>query len=729
MTDFISGDELLAGLPARRANMLVFAIRNRTAQLMARSRQATALILTRESAEAREHAFLAALSEARDASAGPTVQDLERYAPGWRELVPADPSIRAAALRLLGERFLLPAARVPALREALGADDPAVRAAYRRLYDIDLKAVYAVRVPLRERMRWQRARIASWLEDLPPFWTAFALTLTGTVGTTTLAVPIATAAVGPAAGVATLVALALVTTLTLVGMSEAVTRNGPMHYGGSYLGRLVADFLGSSAASIFTLMALAAIVFALLVRFLGFAATLGAGTAVPAAAWAALLFVVNLYYLRRGTFESTLAATLAIGAVNVAVILGLSLLTLPHVRAERLSYAHLPRTADGTPDAAALGLLFGVALGVYARHISVGGAAKVVLPRDPSGRSLVRGGIAGLGAAAVLSCLWVAAVNGTVAPEALVGHRGTGLAPLADVSGPAVHLLGGLFAVLAMGLGSIAMSLALFYHVHEWLPPEATERVRFVSGVLPVVALFALAEWLLVTDRASFTGAIGFVNSVTGPALSGVFPILLLAASRRKGDYVPGRVWGLLNHPVVSGALYALFTAMMFAYAIVLWDDPVPRLVAGAAGLVLLGMTARSIAAGAFRPQLVVELRTDDRGERAIVNVTDGGRRVDAEVEVVCATERRRFRTGSVSALELQAVRSLSLPLRPSRAASLKVWLHRVAADGRSRPLAGELRVDVGSETEQRRASGTLVVPIPAGRRPHAITISGFELD
>jgi hypothetical protein len=451
-----------------------------------------------------------------------------------------------------------------------------------------------------------------------PFWTAFALTFTGTVGTTTLALPIAMAAVGPAAGMATLVGLAFVTILTIVGMSEAVTRNGPMHYGGSYLGRLVSDLLGSTAASVFTLIALAAIVFALLVRFLGFAATLDAGTALPAAAWAGLLFLVNLYYLRRGTFESTLAATLVIGAVNAGLIVALSLLALPHVRADQLSYAHLPRTADGSPDAAALGLVLGVALGVFARHISVGSAAKVVLPRDPGGRSLLQGGIAGLGAAAILSCLWVIAVNGALAPDALVGHRGTGLAPLADVTGPAVHVLGGLFAVLAMGLGSVAMSLALFYHVHEWLPGEATERMRFASGILPVVALFGLVEWLLLTDRASFTGAIGFVNSVTGPALSGIFPILLLAASRRTGDYVPGTIWGFLNHPFVAAALYSLFTATMFAYALVLWDDVAPRIVAGASGLVLLGMTARSVLGGAFRAQLVVELRTDQRAEHAV---------------------------------------------------------------------------------------------------------------
>lgn len=706
--------------------MLFFAIQNRTAELVARSRHATALVLTEESAEAREHAFLAALTEGGEAPQ-PSLQDLERYAPEWRDLVPSDPATRAALFRLFGDRFLLWAPAVPRLRDALGADDAAVEAAYARLYDVELSSVYVARLPLRERVRWWRTRVSAWVEDLPPSWTAFALTLTGTVGTTTLALPIAVAAVGPAAGVAALVGLAVITMLTIVAMSEAVTRNGAMHYGGAYLGRLVADLLGSSAASVFTAMALAAIFFALLVRFLGFAATLDAATAIPAAAWAALLFLVNLYYLRRGTFESTLAATLVVGAVNVALIVALSLLVLPHVRAGELSNAQLPRTADGSVDAAAMGLLLGVALGVYARHISVGGAAKVVLPRDPSGRSLLRGGVAGLGAAAALSCLWIVAVNGAIAPDSLVGQRGTGLAPLADVTGPVVNVLGGLFAVLAMGLGSIAMSLALFYHVREWLPDLATERVRFASGILPVVALFALVEWLLIADRASFAGAIGFVNSVTGPALSGIFPILLLVASRRKGDYAPGTIWGFLNAPLVAGGLYVLFTATMLAYAVVLWDDPLARVVVAASTLVLLGMTARAVLAGAFRPQLVVELRADDRVEHAVVNVTDRGRPVDADVRVESKSGLDLVRVGQGIVSDLQAVRSLSLSLPPSGARSLKVWLHRVTVDGRSQPLAAEIDVAAGRAYAVDPRSGTVAVPLAPELPGLDVTISKLE--
>jgi hypothetical protein len=662
----ISRDELLRGLPARRAGMLLFAIESRTAQLVARSRQATALVLTEQTAEARERAFLAALAHGRELSGRVTIQDLERYARRWADLVPPDPLVRAASLHLLGGRVRLPAARVPALREALGADDRAVRDAYERLHGRELATIYAVRFPLGERVRWTRAGASHRLETLPPFWTAFALTLTGTVGTTTLALPIAIATVGPAAGIGLLLGLAAVTILTIAAMSEAVTRSGAMRYGSSYLGRLVADLLGGTAASLFTFAALFAVVFALLVRFIGFASTLASAVAVPAAAWAALLFLVNLRFLRRGTFDSTLASTLVVGAVNVALIALLALIALPHVSA--------------------------------------------------SGRSLLRGSVAGLAAAAVLSCLWVAAVNGALPAATLAGERGTAVAPLSEVGGPVVDVAGGLFAILAMGLGSIAMSLSLSYHVREWLPAEAGRRARFATGLAPMVGLFVLVEWLLITDRASFTAAIAFVNAITGPVLSGIFPVLLLAASRRKGEYVPETVWRVLNRPALAGALYAFFVAAMLLHGLVLWDDPVQRAVAIGAGAVSLGATVLLAVRGAYRAQAVVELRAagdDDR--RVVFNVTAAGRPVEADVQV----DGLPHTTASSGVLPaLLRLRSVTFRLPPSDAHAVKLWLHRLTPDGRSEGLAGRVALDGG---HSRPIDTRLLIPL---RRGDAIEIT-----
>src|SRR5215213_5881044 len=105
---FISRDELLGGLPARRASTLLFAIESRTAHLVARSRRALATYLTEKTVEDQERAFFEALAQGRESLVRPTIQDLERYAPEWADLVPLDPGLRAALARMIGEKYSLP---------------------------------------------------------------------------------------------------------------------------------------------------------------------------------------------------------------------------------------------------------------------------------------------------------------------------------------------------------------------------------------------------------------------------------------------------------------------------------------------------------------------------------------------------------------------------------------------------------------------------------------------
>ena len=80
----ISRENLLDGMPARRASTILFAIENLTHQLVTRSRRALARYQPAASAQDRERQFIDAVSGGRDeSSARPAVQDLERYATEW----------------------------------------------------------------------------------------------------------------------------------------------------------------------------------------------------------------------------------------------------------------------------------------------------------------------------------------------------------------------------------------------------------------------------------------------------------------------------------------------------------------------------------------------------------------------------------------------------------------------------------------------------------------------
>jgi len=433
MPEFVSRDELLDGLPARQASMVLFAIKSRTAYLMAQSRQAAARFGPSRSAELRERDFLEALAQGRDLPLEPTIQDLERYAPAWAALVPANPGVQATISHMLAKEYSFTYRHVPRLRQALSLDNEAVKAAYQRYHNRPLQKIYALKITRRERLRWLWAGLTRWLEELPPFWTAFALTLTETVGASILALPIALAGVGPIAGVVLLLVFGLINILTIAGVAEAVTRNGNMRYGYAYFGRLVGDYLGRVGTFTLILVLLLAIFLVLIAFYVGVATTLADATGIPNGVWAALLFLAGFYFLRRESLDATVASALLIGAVNIGLIIILSMLALPHIRLENLLYAPATSISDPSFGPNLLELIFGVVLAAYWGHTSVGNMAKIVLRRDPGGHALLWGNVAAIAAAMGLYIIWVIAVNGAIVPAALASTSGTALIPLAAV--------------------------------------------------------------------------------------------------------------------------------------------------------------------------------------------------------------------------------------------------------------------------------------------------------
>lgn len=395
--DLFSRDEVLAGLPARRARTLLFLIESRTGRLVAKSRQAMERFLTDQAAQERDLAFLEAFALGEDPPLRPSIQDLEHHAAHWADLVPLNPRLRAAVAHFLGEKYDFAYASVPAIRQALSLDDEAVQRAYQRLYREPLETIYTPRPPFADRLRWRWKALAGWLESLPPFWTAFALTLTETVGASILALPIALASVGPLAGVVLLIVLGLVNVLTIAYMAEALTRSARMRYGGAFVGRMVEDYLGRAGSLILSLALLAICLLALLAFYSGLSTTLADATPVPAEIWVAALFLIGLYFVRRESLDATIASALVVGAINIGLIFILSLLALTHLRVENMLFVN----AD-LFDPSILQLVFGVVLAAYFGHLSVSNCAKVVMRRDPTGRSLIWGVVAAQATAMVL---------------------------------------------------------------------------------------------------------------------------------------------------------------------------------------------------------------------------------------------------------------------------------------------------------------------------------------
>src|SRR5919199_5399313 len=139
--DLLTRDEALGGLPARRAQTLLYLIESHTARLMARSREATQWFLSEEASREHDLAFVEAFALGHEPPLRPTIQDVERYAPRWAHLVPENPRLRAAVAHLLGQKYAFTGEAVPGLRAALSLDTEAVQQAYQRLYGRPLATI------------------------------------------------------------------------------------------------------------------------------------------------------------------------------------------------------------------------------------------------------------------------------------------------------------------------------------------------------------------------------------------------------------------------------------------------------------------------------------------------------------------------------------------------------------------------------------------------------------
>ena len=142
----------------------------------------------------------------------------------------------------------------------------------------------------------------------------------------------------------------------------------------------------------------------------------------------------------------------------------------------------------------------------------------------------------------------------------------------------------------------------------------------------PVAATFLLVEWLLATGRASFAAPLSFLGTLTIPLVGGIFPVLMLVASRRKGEYVPANVVRLLGHPVAVAVVIAVYLGGILAHGLVIWEGPLERAAALLVSAVMVGLMLVLVRRGVFEPRASIEVRADQaRGDRVDVDVTADG--------------------------------------------------------------------------------------------------------
>ncbi len=705
----ISREELLGGFGGgdkRRAAIAFSLIQARAARLAVERGSVKAPFMTESAFKERNLAFLDAISETAKATARVSIQDLERGAPLWQVLVPANPAIRAEIAQLLGKDYRFARSRIPQIAAALGLDDPAVSTAFQDQQGRPLDTIYQTRTAPLEVLRWTWTRFSAALESLPPFWTAFALTLTEVVGAGTLALPIAFASVGPLAGGALLLLVGLINVLTVGYLAEASARNGSILYGSAFIGQLVRDFLSPFAVLIVRLGLFCFCSIVLVAFYTGFATTFAEVTGLPDPIWVFVICGLGVFLILRNSLIGTVASALLIGFINITILVILSLMAFGHASWERLTYVKVPFLFGEPFDASILQLVFGIAMVSYFGHVSVSNCAQAVLRRQADGRSLKTGTMAAMVVAIAIYTLWAVSIGGAVKPERLASEKGTVLVPLAEQVGLGVPLLGTAFVLLAMGMGSVHFSLGIYNMAREVMSGGRSARPRLralrlvgsrkmatVMALVPIFLIFAYVQWSFLTEQESFIKPLELLGVLVTPLLAGLMPVLILIASRRRGRAI-GRAklpW-LLANPIVM-VFIALFSfAGIVSHALFIWEDPIKQAVAIFAAVVMLIFVVDVIRKNAFVPQWLIELRHfPEESDRAEVAVACNGKAVPVELTCRLAdgTERKTSSDNPLTAFS--TYRSLSFTLPERQASNLEVAAHKVSADFEAEAIAGEL--------------------------------------
>lgn len=718
--NLFTAEEILGGLPMRRASSLLLVIEGRTGLLASRARHLMSPDYSGRSSEQAENVYLSALSSGANLPQEPSIQNIERFAPDWASLVPDDVSIRAALAKLIGDKYRVPRAWTPNIQRVLGTGDPELERRFQEHFNLPLSSIFVDKLTVREKLQWVRARVATWFENLPPFWTSYTLTLTETVGAGVLALPIAFAALGVIGALLLLLICGVVNMLTIAAMSEALARNGNVRFGNAYFGRLVHDYLGSAGSALLKPCLYVLSIVALFAYVLGFSATLADSVGISPMIWAAILLLVVLYFVRQESISATVTSAILVGACSIAIILLLSILSFPHLDQSFLRHNNLPFTSGNAFDASMLQLIFGVVLASLFGHTAIGNCANVVLTRDPSGRSLIRGSTAAIATAVALYMLWVFTVNGSVSPSRLDGERGTSLVPLAEVVGPSVSVLGTIFVIFSMGMGSIHQGWGLVNITREQLTQLAgrgahrgrlsSRRFRGTLALLPVILLFLVAELLFAVDRESFSEPLGIFGLLVIPIIGGVFSMLMLAAARKKGECLVQSGWGFLGRPVVVTGISLLFSVAILVHGLVIWSEPVYRILA-----VAMAVVSALFIVVAWRseivPRSIAEVRfEEDGGPDPIVNLVAAGRPLAGRVNQLQPT-----RIGGGLGIERDGEggdTALEIVMEPAAVREMKVWVHKLFGEGISRPVSAELCLNQNEAIDLGAVDGQVIVPV-----------------
>lgn len=132
-----------------------------------------------------------------------------------------------------------------------------------------------------------------------------------------------------------------------------------------------------------------------------------------------------------------------------------------------------------------------------------------------------------------------------------------------EALGPVAYYLANIFALAAMLTSFLAIGFTTMRNVLDIFHWEGNSGQRIVAVALTVLPPLAIS----IAGLGGFVAALSYAGGFAGAIMS-VIPVMLLHASRKKGDREPGWTVGHLANPVIQGTIIVVYI-LAFVYSII----------------------------------------------------------------------------------------------------------------------------------------------------------------
>jgi len=132
-----------------------------------------------------------------------------------------------------------------------------------------------------------------------------------------------------------------------------------------------------------------------------------------------------------------------------------------------------------------------------------------------------------------------------------------------EALGTVAYYLANIFALAAMLTSFLAIGFTTMRNVLDIFHWEGVKGQRIVAVALTVVPPLVIS----IAGLGGFVAALSYAGGFAGAIMS-VIPVMLLHASRKKGDRDPGWTVGVLANPVIQATIIVVYV-LAFIYSII----------------------------------------------------------------------------------------------------------------------------------------------------------------